>query len=633
MHRNTSGFTIIELLVVIAVVGILSTISLLSFTRYQADSRDTQRSSSATIIAEALEKYYDQNGEYPSCNTMTNTATVVSSALGGVDPKVLVAPQADTGQTNSIDLCTTLTAGVTTDSFAYVGDGSAACNTTSCFSYTLQYREESTGDIVSLESRRITNIATSNTTTLAASSISASQINLSWDVIENANSYELVRATNAGFTTGVTTTYPTSNSENVTGLSASTQYWFRVRGVSTGGNSAWSNDVNAFTRPAVPANPGASTTSSTSITVSWTNVTGATSYRVQRSTTPGFDSGTTGSVSGIAGTPHVQTGLQQGTQYWFRVYASNSAGEGAASTIVNATTTLPAPTGLATTPSNNSINFSWGAVTNATAYDVEYSTSPSFSPLLGSFNNLTGTSQNITGLSVGTLYYIRVEAKNAVTTSAFASTSDTTIVPAPTCLTATTNSTTQITASWAACPVGVADTYTLQYDDNSGFTTPTSITGLTTTSRAVTGLTQGRTHWFRVYALVGAASSAASPTANATTTISAPTGVSVGSVISGAVRRFDAGDWIITPDPTNWYYAYGTAGGTCPAGSTRQMYFSSNYNSPTTTRGPTGWGTASTKYDIQPTSGYGIRFTVYVRCVGTNATSGTVSSTSGYAYN
>lgn len=145
MHKNTSGFTIVELLVVIAVIGILSTISVLSFNHFQANSRDSQRSSSVVIIAEALEKYYDANGEYPSCNSMTSAGNSVASILGGVDQKALVAPRAIAAKTNSIDFCTSLAPGVTTDSFAYVGDGSAECTTTSCLSYTLQYKEEATG--------------------------------------------------------------------------------------------------------------------------------------------------------------------------------------------------------------------------------------------------------------------------------------------------------------------------------------------------------------------------------------------------------------------------------------------------------------------------------------------------------
>ena len=104
MNKNASGFTIIEIIVVITVIGILSTIGILSFTAVQARSRDSQRSSSATIIAEALEKYYDANGSYPTCATITEAppTNLTSTVLKGLDPAALITPKATAGTTNSI---------------------------------------------------------------------------------------------------------------------------------------------------------------------------------------------------------------------------------------------------------------------------------------------------------------------------------------------------------------------------------------------------------------------------------------------------------------------------------------------------------------------------------------------------
>jgi len=139
MRKNTSGFTIVELLVVITVIGILTTISLISFTRYQADTRDTQRSSKATILAEALEKYYDKNGEYPGCLAISdiNASTVTTTVLPGVELNTLLTPKSASTDTNSIK-CQDLAVGGS-DIFAYVGDGSTACNTgQACLTFTLK---------------------------------------------------------------------------------------------------------------------------------------------------------------------------------------------------------------------------------------------------------------------------------------------------------------------------------------------------------------------------------------------------------------------------------------------------------------------------------------------------------------
>ena len=170
------------------------------------------------VVAEALEKYYDKNGEYPSCSAMTQPlGTITRTVLLGINESALTTPK-DTSGTNSIT-CTDLSAGSSgSDNFAYVGDGSAACTSgAACLQFTLKYREESTGEIKSVTSRRQTKIATSGTEVLSVAIVNASQMSLSWTAIPNTISYELWRSTSASFSSPTATSF-TTNSALVTGL-------------------------------------------------------------------------------------------------------------------------------------------------------------------------------------------------------------------------------------------------------------------------------------------------------------------------------------------------------------------------------------------------------------------------------
>ena len=81
MNKSTSGFTIVEIAVVVVIISILATLVTVGFNRTQADTRDTLRSSRTTVIANALEKYYDENGDYPSCSSLTQSGSVVANSV------------------------------------------------------------------------------------------------------------------------------------------------------------------------------------------------------------------------------------------------------------------------------------------------------------------------------------------------------------------------------------------------------------------------------------------------------------------------------------------------------------------------------------------------------------------------
>ena len=62
MKKLKKGFTLIELLVVISIIGILASLTLVSYTGAQKQTRDTQRRSDLNQYRNALESYAASNG-------------------------------------------------------------------------------------------------------------------------------------------------------------------------------------------------------------------------------------------------------------------------------------------------------------------------------------------------------------------------------------------------------------------------------------------------------------------------------------------------------------------------------------------------------------------------------------------
>lgn len=80
--------------------------------------------------------------------------------------------------------------------------------------------------------------------------------------------------------------------------------------------------------PAAPTGVSATAASASQINLSWSAVSGATSYNVHRSSSLG---GTYVDVASTASTGYSDTGLSAGTAYFYKITASNGTGEGASS--------------------------------------------------------------------------------------------------------------------------------------------------------------------------------------------------------------------------------------------------------------------------------------------------------------
>jgi prepilin-type N-terminal cleavage/methylation domain-containing protein len=157
--KNKSGFTLVELLVVMVVIAILATVALVSYARVQRDANDSVRKGNARVITEGLEKYYDQNGEYPSVtavvnNTAGNTGAVVAAKLN-INAVVLDMPNMASGATNALSSTAASQANDYINYTASKPSNETSCQTTvagGCEKFTLTYIEES-GTTVTITSR------------------------------------------------------------------------------------------------------------------------------------------------------------------------------------------------------------------------------------------------------------------------------------------------------------------------------------------------------------------------------------------------------------------------------------------------------------------------------------------------
>ena len=64
--KNPKGFTLIELIIVIAILAIIATVAVPRVTGVLKKARDNSNKANITIINNALERYYAENGEYPA---------------------------------------------------------------------------------------------------------------------------------------------------------------------------------------------------------------------------------------------------------------------------------------------------------------------------------------------------------------------------------------------------------------------------------------------------------------------------------------------------------------------------------------------------------------------------------------
>lgn len=295
-------------------------------------------------------------------------------------------------------------------------------NTVGVFNYRDDYNTSLTGTITVSDS----NAPPDPPSGLTATAFSSTRIDLNWtDNSSNETGFKIERKTGLGGTyaeiaivaAGVTT-------YNNTGLTPATNYYYKVRAYNDAGNSDYSNEANATTAdvaPAAPSGLSATTVSTTQIDLTWTsNSTNETGFKIERK--PGILGAYTQVSTVAAGvTTFNDSGLIDGTQYYYRVRAYNDVGNSNYSNEANATTAVAAPSGLsATTISTSQINLSW-TNNSSTQTGVKIERKTGLGGIYAQIATVGAavTAYNNTGLTPATAYYYRVRAYNDTGDSAY----------------------------------------------------------------------------------------------------------------------------------------------------------------------------------------------------------------------
>jgi len=345
-------------------------------------------------------------------------------------------------------------------------------------------------------------------------------LSLSWNASSGAMSYNLQVATDSTFSSSsliANQNVGNTNAKQISGLSKSKIYYWKVATVNSYGTSGWSS-VWSFSTGSPPEAPtqlaptNGATDQLLSPIFSWNSSIGATTYTLQISTSISFTSYTY-NQSNLTNTTQQLSGLSPLTNYYWRVSATNNYGTSVYSTIWGFSTTGVAPlVPLLAFPVNGATNqsitptLSWYTSNMATSYILQVATNDAFSSLIFNSNVGNVTSKQIDGLDYLKTYYWRVSATNNYGTS-YSITRNfmtTGVVPQPPTLNTPINAATDIalplTFTWNTSTGALS--YILQVATDNNFTNMVYNNDVgNITSKQISGLNGSTKYYWRLTAV------------------------------------------------------------------------------------------------------------------------------------
>jgi fibronectin type 3 domain-containing protein len=337
------------------------------------------------------------------------------------------------------------------------------------------------------------------------------KVDLSWTAPANGSltSYKVYRKTTGSYALITTLTGAGSTTYSDTSVANGTTYTYYVTAV---GNCTADSDPKTAapvcTPLGTPVNLKA-TAGDAQATLNWDAVPGADHYTVSRSTVAGGPYTALTPASPITTNSYTDTGVSNGTAYYYVVSVSNgtcdSANSGEASVTPQTCPSQGAPgTPTLSITASTQVNLLWAAATPTPygGYNILRSTSAT-----GQFASIgTASASPFTDaspdLTVGTTYYYAVQAIGTACSSTSPSSSIAMAcqTPAKPVASIIANSDGTLKVSWAT--IAGATAYTVARGTSSGgpYTPIASATNITATSFTNTGLTNATSYYYVVTA-------------------------------------------------------------------------------------------------------------------------------------
>jgi len=254
----------------------------------------------------------------------------------------------------------------------------------------------------------------------ASDGSSKEQISITWASVSGATSYKVYRCSDSSIgSCGNPINSGTSNSYNDMGGVAGTIYYYRIKASNSEGDSIYSDYDTGYKNidpPVAPTAPNATDgLSKSQVSISWANVSGATSYNVYRCSDSSIGLCGNPINSGASNSYNDMDGIA-GTTYYYRITASNIGGESSYSDFDTGYKDIDPPV-APTAPSatdgtyTDKVSITWTIVSGATTYNVYRCSDVPINFCTDISSNASSPYDDMNG-TAGTVYFYRIKASN-----------------------------------------------------------------------------------------------------------------------------------------------------------------------------------------------------------------------------